>query len=230
MMGPNTVWQSPLICGQMAVWDVDTGMCEGFPMEGRTMTMLMLHGNLFGSRVWESGLRGRDAWAGPDMVMADLGTTVGDRHYLNVDLMLTAEKWLFPEAGYPLLMQIGESNTAGVPFIDAQHPHSSPIMGLTFSDTIALGAGKEHLKMFFAPRGEATDGPIAFMLGASLQLGDDRFEASAYNGTAYLGKNRSPPANPCRAFSPPTAAMPGPGKFSCSLGACTCGGFKFAYL
>jgi hypothetical protein len=145
------------------------------------------------------------------MVMADLGTNVGDRHYLNVDLMLTAEKWLFPEAGYPLLLQIGESNAQGVPFIDAQHPHSSPIMGLTFSDTISLGTGKDHVKFFFAPRGESTDGPIAFMhrttgmvnpdaplghhigqdvghisstvIGASLKQGDERFEASVYNGT-----------------------------------------------
>jgi hypothetical protein len=84
-------------------------------------------------------------------------------------------------------------------------------MGLTLSDTIKLGVGeKDHLKVFFAPRGESTDGPIAFMhrptgmvnpdaplghhigqdvghisstvIGGSLKLGNTRFEASTYHG------------------------------------------------
>jgi hypothetical protein len=212
MMGPETIWQSPATCGAMMVWDVDTGMCEGLAMAGMPMRMFMVHGNAFGVRVWEQGPRARDAWAVPDMLMTDLGTSIGDRHYLNLDLMLTAEKWLFPDQGYPLLLQIGETNAQGAPFVDAQHPHSSPIMGLTLSDTITLGSGsKDHLKLFFAPRGEATDGPIAFMhrttgmvnpdaplghhigqdvghisstvIGGALQLGDTRVEASVYNGT-----------------------------------------------
>jgi hypothetical protein len=36
-------------------------------------------------------------------------------------------------------------------------------MGLTLSDTYALGSGTDHLKISFAPRGESTDGPVAFM-------------------------------------------------------------------
>jgi hypothetical protein len=83
-------------------------------------------------------------------------------------------------------------------------------MGLTLSDTITLGHDKDNLKVFFAPRGESTDGPIAFMhrptgmvnpdaplghhigqdvghisstvIGASLKSGTFHFEASTYHG------------------------------------------------
>jgi hypothetical protein len=85
-------------------------------------------------------------------------------------------------------------------------------MGLTLSDTIKLDTGgeKDHLKVYFAPRGETTDGPVAFMhrptgianpdaplghhigqdvghitstvIGASMKLGNTRVEASTFNG------------------------------------------------
>jgi hypothetical protein len=209
-MGPNTVWESPASCGEMSVYDIDLGMCEPLPMEGMPMKMLMLHGNIFGAKIWEGSPRGRTAYVSTNMVMADLGSSLSDHHYLNLDLMATAEKWTLPNQGYPLLLQIGEKNSNGQPFIDAQHPHSSPIMGLTLSDTISFGRDKDHLKFFFAPRGEATDGPIAFMhritgmvnpdaplghhvgqdvghisstvIGASLQLKTHRFEISTYHG------------------------------------------------
>jgi hypothetical protein len=178
-------------------------------MDGMAMRMAMLSANAFGARVWEQGPRGTDAFAVPDWVMGELGTSAWGRHYLSVNVMLTAEKWLFPDAGYPELAQIGETNAAGAPFIDAQHPHSSPIMGLTFADTIGLGEGG-FLKLSFAPRGEALDGPIPFMhretgevnpdaplghhigqdvghvsstvLGASLKLGSTRVDVSAFHG------------------------------------------------
>ena len=128
------------------------------------MSMFMLHGYLFGVHVWEQGPRGRDAWAGPSMIMTESGTSIGDRQYLNLELMLAVDKWTFPDRGNPLFGQIGENDAQGVPFLDAQHPHSSPVMGLTLSDTIKLDSGdKDYLKPFFAPRGASTDGPIAFM-------------------------------------------------------------------
>lgn len=198
-------------CTSMDLWDVGMGMCMPFPMAGMSMKMFMLRTNLFATQVYQTGPRGSNGFAVPDMTMADLGTTLGDRQYINLDLMLTAEKWLFPATGYPELLQIGESNAQGVPFIDAQHPHSSPIMGLTLSDTIRLGDNnKDSIKVFFAPRGESTDGPVAFMhrptgmanpdaplghhvgqdaghvtstvIGASLKLGNVRFEASTFHG------------------------------------------------
>jgi hypothetical protein len=112
-------------------------------------------------------------------------------------------------------LQIGERDEKGNPYLDAQHPHNSPLMGLTISDTIGLSSGssnqKDNLKIFFAPRGQATDGPIAFMhrpsgttnpdaplghhvgqdighisstvIGGSLALGSNRYELSVFNGT-----------------------------------------------
>src|SRR6185312_14267064 len=157
----------------MTYWDITQGMCEPLAMPGMPMKMAMLHGNIFGTRVWQQGPRGRDAWASTSMVMGDLGTSVGERHYLSAEVMLTAEKWTFPDQGYPLLMQIGEQNSQGTPFIDAQHPHSSPIMGLSFSDTITLENGKDFLKFSFAPRGESTDGPVAFMHRATGMVNPD---------------------------------------------------------
>ncbi|MGZ3650280.1 MAG: hypothetical protein ACXVCK_09845 [Bdellovibrionota bacterium] len=153
----------PADCGHMEVWDPIVGMCAPFPMAGMPMKMLMVHGNSFFTQVVEEKPRGRSAFAVPDMFMADLGTSLGDRHYLNLDFMGTVEKWTLPQSGYPEFLQIGENDASGRPFVDAQHPHSSPVMGLTLSDTIALGADKDHAKVWFAPRGESTDGPVAFM-------------------------------------------------------------------
>ena len=198
--------------GPMEVMDVDMGMAMPFPMAHMPMSMLMLHGYGFFEGVAEEGLeRGRADFSGPNMFMADLGTSAGDFQYLNLDLMLTSDLWLVPSTGTPELFQIGETQANGAPFLDAQHPHSSPIMGLTLSDTIALNdSDKSNLKLFAAPRGESTDGPIAYMhritgmvnpdtplghhigqdvghisstvIGESLKLGGLHIEASIFNG------------------------------------------------
>ncbi len=197
-------------CEDMEVWNYASGMCQPLPMAGMPMRMLMIHGNAFGVQTWQEKPRGRDRFAAPNMFMADLGTSVGDRHYLNAEFMGTLEKWTIPKDGYPEFLQIGEENHDHVPFLDAQHPHSSPVMGLTFSDTIALGEGKDHLMLSFAPRGQSTDGPVAFMhrptgmvnpdaplghhigqdvghisstvLAASIHLERTTLEVSAFNG------------------------------------------------
>ena len=159
-------------CGKMETWDTGMAMCMPRAMEGMAMRMFMIRGNFFGSYISESGPRGRDAFAAPNMIMTDLGSSIGGNHYLNLDFMGTAEKWTLPKRGYPLLGQIGEHDENGYPFIDAQHPHSSPIMGLTLSDTINLGE-ESTLKITFAPRGEAGDGPIAFMHRATGTVNPD---------------------------------------------------------
>jgi len=187
------------------------GMCMPLPMKEMPMAMLMVHGNGFGVYASEQGPRGRDAVYSTSMFMTDVGKSIGDTHYLNLDFMGTFEKWTVPGNGYPELLQIGEDQANGRPFLDAQHPHSSPVMGLTLSDTIRIRTNeKDYLKLFFAPRGETTDGPVAFMhrptglvnpdaplghhigqdvghvtstvIGGSLKLGATRFEASGFHG------------------------------------------------
>lgn len=201
----------PADCDENQAWDYSMGSCRQLAMAGMPMSMWMLHGNAFLVQSFQEGPRGRNRFSAPNMAMAEVGRSVGNKHYIDMNLMLTAERWTFPKEGYPELYQIGERNEDEKPYIDSQHPHSSPIMGLTFSDTIRLGDGKDHLKVFFAPRGQATEGPTAFMhrptgmvnpdaplghhvgqdvahitstvLGASLGLGKTRIEASAFNGT-----------------------------------------------
>ena len=210
LQGVQAEQLDPSHCSHMEVFDVAMGMCMPLPMPGMPMQMFMLHGNAFAVATTESGPRGAREISAPNMFMADLGTSVGASHYLNLDWMGTLEKWTYPSMGYPELLQIGETHSDGKPFLDAQHPHDSPIMGLTLSDTISFGHQKDHLKIFIAPRGEATDGPIAFMhratgminpdaplghhigqdvghvsstvLGASLKLGDTHFEISTFHG------------------------------------------------
>jgi len=200
----------PKDCSEMEVWDYSSAMCQPLAMAGMPMGMWMAHGNVFLVQTIGEGQRARNRFAVPNMIMTDVGHTIGDRHYLNMNLMLTFERWTFPKDGYPELLQIGERNEDDQPYIDGQHPHSSPIMGLTISDTIRLGDRKDHLKVFFAPRGQATEGPIAFMhrptgminpdaplghhigqdvshitssvFGASLALSRTRIEASTFYG------------------------------------------------
>ena len=201
----------PKDCGEMEVWDFSMAMCMPLAMKGMPMQMVMFQYNSFLTQTYIEGPRGRDAFSIPNMFMVDVGSSVADAHYINLDFMGTFEKWSYPNSGYPELLQIGEENDNHIKYLDAQHPHSSPIMGLTLSDTITLGNNKDHLKIWLAPRGQSTDGPIAFMhrptgmvnpdaplghhigqdvghisstvLGAALQLSGSTFEISTFNGT-----------------------------------------------
>jgi hypothetical protein len=216
-------------CSAMEVFDIAMQMCMPLPIKDMPMTMLMFHENSFLTGIIQNGPRGRNAFALPDMFMADFGTTLSDHHYLNLDFMGTVERWTFPTAGYPLFLQIGEDNASGNPYVDAQHPHSSPIMGLTLSDTIGFENGKDHIKIFVAPRGESTDGPIAFMhrptgianpdvplghhigqdvghisssvIGESLKLGTTRIEASNFYGAEPKPTNVDLPTGTPNSYS-----------------------------
>lgn len=162
MMEHRNKW-GPSSCKDDEAWDNSQGMCLGLNLNSSEKMQFMVHGNAFLTGIWAEKPRGKDQFAVPNMIMANLGRPVGESQYLNVNLMLTFERWTFHEDGYSELLQIGERDSSDKPFIDAQHPHSSPIMGLTLSDTFYLGQGKDNLKLFFAPRGQSTDGPIAFM-------------------------------------------------------------------
>lgn len=149
-------------CGPHQIWDLTSNMCLSAADPDNPVWNVMLHGNIFLVSDWQTGPRKDDAIASPNMLMLDVGHTLAQNHYLSMEIMLTGEQWSYPKTGYPELLQIGERNRDGVAYLDAQHPHSSPVMGLTFKDTIRL-APQKFVKLFFAPRGESTDGPIAFM-------------------------------------------------------------------
>lgn len=200
---------APDSCTETQVFDYSTWMCQAFPTD-MPMKMVMVHGNIFAGKTTEQGPRGQNAYWSSGMIMGEAGTTISSRQYLNLELMTTAEKWTLPSQGYPQLLQVGENQKSGEAYIDHQHPHSSPIAGLTLSNTIALGHNKDYLKFFFAPRGQSTDGPVAFMhrptgvvnpdaplghhvgqdsghisstvIGTALRLGSYQLEASAFSG------------------------------------------------
>jgi len=158
----RTNW-GPSSCKDDEAWDYAQGMCLPLNKESSEKTHFMVHGNAFLTGVWAEKPRGKDQFAVPNMIMANYGKSIGESQLINANLMLTFERWTFHEEGYSELLQIGERNEDEVPYIDAQHPHSSPIMGFTISDTFYLGEPKDHVRIFFAPRGQSTDGPIAFM-------------------------------------------------------------------
>lgn len=162
MMDHRTRWGSSS-CNTDEAWDILQGMCTPLNIDGHKRFDFIIHGNAFLTGVWAEKPRGKDQFAVPNMVMANIGSSVGQSQYLNLNVMLTFERWTFHEDGYSELGQTGEEDENDEPYIDAQHPHSSPIMGLTVSDTFYLGEGKDHLRLSFAPRGQSTDGPIAFM-------------------------------------------------------------------
>lgn len=153
----------PSSCQKEEAWDYSQGMCLPLNTDGSMKSQFMVHGNAFLTGVWAEKPRGKDQFAIPNMLMANYGRSIGDKQYLNANLMLTFERWTFHKEGYSELLQIGERDEDERPYIDAQHPHSSPIMGLTLSDTFYLGNEKDNVKLFFAPRGQSTDGPVAFM-------------------------------------------------------------------
>lgn len=153
-------------------WDSSMNMC--MPDGNSKSLTAMFHYNQFLIATTSSGPRGRSAVSAPNMWMLMLDKKTSDRNTLEVSWMGTTDLWTVPSNGTPELLQTGEANAAGVPFVDAQHPHSSPIMGLTFSDILSYGAnGENKLTFFFAPRGEATAGPENFMHRASAEGNPD---------------------------------------------------------
>ena len=158
-------------CPVGQTWNPDHGMC--MPTVGGK-TNLNFHINQFLVGSSGSGPRGRNALSAPNMWMLEVDHKISSRNTVSVNWMGSSDKWTVPKGGYPLLLQTGEANAQGVPYVDAQHPHTSPIMGLTFSDIIALDTnGKKSLTFFFAPRGEATAGPTTYMHRASADTSPD---------------------------------------------------------
>jgi hypothetical protein len=160
-------------CSASEYWSFAMSMCLPRPAaRGNFRAMIM--GAIFLADVGVSGTRSAHELVAPNWLMLDLGVDLARWNRLELDTMLTAERWTFPYSGYPLPFQVGEDNSEGVPFVDAQHPHSSPLMGLTLTDVMSLWTTKLRIvRVWFAPRGESTDGPIAFMHRATGTVNPD---------------------------------------------------------
>ena len=84
-------------CNANQTWDYSMGSCRQLAMAGMPMSMWMIHGNAFLVQSFQEGPRGRNRVAAPNMVMAEAGRSVGSKHYIDANLMLTAERWTFPK-------------------------------------------------------------------------------------------------------------------------------------
>jgi hypothetical protein len=154
---------SPHRCAPGFYYYLAMSMCLPRPRAaGDAWVMPMV--NAFFVDSGQEGPRGVHQVAAPNSVMTNAGVDVSSWSRLELDLMLTFERWTLPQRGYPLFFQIGELNEQGTPYVDAQHPHSSPLMGLTLSTVLSFDrSSTKLLRLSFAPRGASTDGPIPFM-------------------------------------------------------------------
>lgn len=140
-------------------WDNSMNMCMP-----KGNTTLSLHGTQYLIGLSGEGPRGRTAFSAPNMFMLTFQKRISKCDTIKVTWMGTTDKWTIPKRGTPELLQTGEANQDAVPYIDAQHPHTSPVMGLTVAEVHCFGKeGKDTFTISFAPRGEATAGPQAFM-------------------------------------------------------------------
>jgi hypothetical protein len=120
---------------------------------------LMLHGFVFVQYNHQSGPRGDDQLGSLNwgMFMAS-HELAGGRFQART--MLSLDPWTVTPAGYPLLLQTGESYR-GSPLHDRQHPHDFFMeLGVLYDRAVARDLG---LELYAAPAGEPALGPVAFM-------------------------------------------------------------------
>jgi hypothetical protein len=126
----------------------------------------MLHGVLIGGYDWQAGPRGGSAAVGLGWLMA-MGQRGWSHGVVQLRAMFSPEPWTVRGAGYPLLLQTGETRE-GQPLHDRQHPHD------LFMELVALvtqEVGPIALQGYAALAGEPALGPVAFPHRASA-MGD----------------------------------------------------------
>jgi hypothetical protein len=157
---------SPDQCTSNEYWSFAMSMCLARPARrGNFRAMVM--GALFLADVGVSGTRSAHDLAAPNWLMLDGGIDLARWNRLELDAMFTAERWTYPDSGYPLPFQVGEENEHGVPFVDAQHPHSSPL-----NPDAPLG---HHI-------GQDVGHITSTVIGLSLTLPTTIIEASTFHG------------------------------------------------
>ncbi len=178
-------------CAADRHWDPGMGMC----MTGGAgdLPALTFNLNQFALYSSTSGPRGLSRATGPGMWMVTYDRALSPRNELRIDLMGSAEQLTVGDRGTPQLLQTEH--------VDNMHAHDT-VMAFEFRDILALGAdGKRQVTFLFAPRGEASVGPVPFMhrpcaegnpdapLGHALQ--DGFHDASTVLGLAYRGRRTS---------------------------------------
>ena len=121
---------------------------------------LMTHG--FANLVYDRqrGPRGDSRTFSENMLMGMASRDLGPGR-LGLRAMLSAEPWTIGKAGYPLLLQTGETADGVTPLVDRQHPHDLP-MELAATYSVPVGA-KDSVFVYAGLPGEPALGPATFM-------------------------------------------------------------------
>jgi hypothetical protein len=178
-------------CAADQHWDPGMGMCmTGGAGEAPALTFNLNQFALYSST---SGPRGLARATGPGMWMVTYDHALSPRNELRIDLMGSVEQLTVGDRGTPQLLQTEH--------VDSMHAHDT-VMAFEFRDILALSAdGKRQVTFLFAPRGEASVGPVPFMhrpsaegnpdapLGHALQ--DGFHDTSTVLGLAFRGGRTS---------------------------------------
>jgi hypothetical protein len=144
-------------------WQPDAAEHHGIHIMADDWT-LMAHLMLTGIYDWQSGPRGDTMGflSGMAMLMARRDLPNGDG--IGLRAMLSPDPFM-GRAGYPLLLQTGETADGTTPLLDRQHPHDL-FMELAASYDHRFGS-TNSLFFYFGYPGEPALGPAAFMHRAS---------------------------------------------------------------
>ena len=173
MQHPMSTAETPLGIPETRQGSGTSWLPDSSPMHAAHVTLgawtLMLHGSAFLQYDRQGGARGDDQVALLDWAMlAASRPLAGGRLHLRG--MLSTDPWGVGSAGYPLLLQTGESNRR-VPLHDHQHPHDL-FMELAALYEAAVGKNL-GVSLYLAPVGEPAVGPVAFP--HRLSAADDPF-------------------------------------------------------
>ncbi len=162
MQHPMSTAETPLGIPETRQGSGTSWLPDSSPMHASHVTLgawtLMLHGSAFLQYDRQGGARGDDQVALLDWAMlAASRPLAGGRLHLRA--MLSTDPWGVGSAGYPLLLQTGESNRR-VPLHDHQHPHDL-FMELAALYEAAVGKNL-GVSLYLAPVGEPAVGPVAF--------------------------------------------------------------------
>src|SRR5213595_2341799 len=125
MPHPTSGPEAPLGIPETRLGSGTSWLPDSSPMHASHFTLgawtLMVHGSAFLQYDRQGGTRGEDQVALLDWAMLAASRSLAGGQ-LDLRGMLSTDPWGVGSAGYPLLLQTGESNR-GVPPHDHQHPH-----------------------------------------------------------------------------------------------------------
>ena len=162
MPHPTSGPEAPLGIPETRLGSGTSWLPDSSPMHASHFTLgawtLMVHGSAFLQYDRQGGTRGEDQVALLDWAMLAASRSLAGGQ-LDLRGMLSTDPWGVGSAGYPLLLQTGESNR-GVPLHDHQHPHDLFMeVAALYRRAVAKNLGAS---LYLAPVGEPAVGPVAF--------------------------------------------------------------------